>query len=170
MSEQDYQRGLRGGDCTNYDGQHYTDWLTGYREYVSLNKDIEQREAIEMDKYYSTEEQKKRMDERLAASTAEVEKVERYYRDLEKSDKENAYKSAEEQRSSGWPLLLSIIFFIIILIVGFFVVGFLELFKIHIPSIVIWVLAILPAIILFWVQNKYYKEAIKEANEKYGKR
>jgi len=170
MSEQDYQRGLRGGNCINYDGQHYTDWFAGNQEYERQQKDRDFREELEMDKYYSPEEQTERFKRRQAERERETAEIQRHYDERWKSDKERAFKNADDNKSIGLNLGLSAIPFFAILIGGFIIRWFLGLFKIHIPSIVILVLAILPVILIFRESHIHYNKEIKEANEKYGKR
>ncbi len=170
MSELDYQRGLRGGNCINYDGQHYTDWFAGYQEYERKQKDRDFREELEMDKYYSPEEQTERHKIRQAEREREIAEIHRHYEERKISDKEDAYKRADENKSIGLNLLLSSFAFFSILIGGYILQWVLHLFKIHLPSIVIWGLAILPVIIIFWESNKNYKKDIEEVNRRYGKR
>lgn len=168
MSEQDYQRGLRGGNCINYDGQHYTDWYAGYQEYERQRKEKEFREELEMDKFYSPEEQTERYKRRQAEREREIAEIQRNYENSKAKDKERAYKNADKEKSSG--IWVTVIVFFVILIVGYIVKWFFNLFSVNIPSVVIWGLDILIAIFGISESNRVYKKDLEEAKRRYGLR
>lgn len=164
MSEQDYQRGLRGGSpevFSSQDPQRYDDWHDGNMEYQRQQIEDYYREEREMDQYYSPEEQTKRYEERIASINYDTKK-------RMDSLRESAYKRADDNISGG--ILFGPLWFFIILIPGYILQWFLDFFKVHIPSMAIWGLAILIVIIVIWESSTGYKKDKEEAYEKYGNR
>jgi hypothetical protein len=170
MSELDYQRGLRGGSCLDYDGQSYSDWSAGNQEYERQRKETEFREELEADKYYSPEEQTERYKKREAERNRESERIDSYYAQLRKSSKEAAFKRADENISIGSNLGLFSFVFFSILIGGYIIKWILGWFNFHLSSIVIWAIAIFVIILMIFESYKHYKKETKEAEMEYGKR
>jgi len=85
-----------------------------------------------------------------------------------KECKEREYKEADNVLFTGIWISLGLL--VVIPIAGYIIQGFLDFFKFHIPSVVIWIITILLIIFTIWGINTDYKEKKEKAYRKYGDR
>lgn len=167
MSEHDYQRGLRGGDCQNYEGEAYRDWYAGMLEYERGQKEIENQDERNYQSTLSREELIKRTTENYTKSAREYERVKEDQAGHWKEEKENAYKKAEIEYSL---IFMELFFAFVFLIAGGIIQWFLGLFKVEIPTFAIWIIPIILVIYGIWTAINASNKALEEAEKKYGKR
>ncbi|MCK9412469.1 MAG: hypothetical protein M0Q53_09230 [Prolixibacteraceae bacterium] len=168
MSEFDYHRGLRGGDCRNYDGQAYRDWLDGNQEYERIQGEIEAQDERNYQDSLSSKEREARQEERRRNCAVEEKMEKERQAKYRAESKENAYKEVDTDKLGG--IVMGAIWFFVILVGGNIAQWFLDLFKVHIPSIAIWIAAIFMFVVLIIQGNSIAEKDRINAKNKYGER
>lgn len=167
MSESDYQRGLRGGECqvSISDHDRYFDWAAGRDAYQKARD--ERIEALltnsmnseELSAYYEKKNKEYEREEQAANA------IRLKYKN---QDKEKAYVALEKGRSTG--IILAVIYFPVFLVAGYILRWFLGVFSVNIPVFAIWIISIgLASIIIFEGESNYKKDK-ERIRRQYGER
>jgi magnesium-transporting ATPase (P-type) len=153
MSEDDYQRGLRGGSPNlneRQDKERYKDWYDGNQVYEKKQR-----------------EHKSWLDQREAERRSDASIDERIKRESWVNAKDKAYRDADK---NYYLFFMYLFYAVIFLIAGSIFKWVLEFFKIFIPTFVIWILPIISFVYGIWMAINETNKSLSEAEKTYGKR